>query len=99
MFMNANHFSAGAKRRIAESEEAVREVLVDCETMNLLDTTGAAALVELAGELRGQDIKLSLARVRDPVRERIRSTGVESEIGEDHIYETISEGVHAFENG
>ena len=66
--------------------------------LNLLDTTGAAALTELCDELRGQNIRLSLARVRDPVRERMRRIGVESTVGEERIFETIGDGVNAFQN-
>lgn len=98
VFINANHFADEAKRLIAASKTPIRQLLVDCETMNLLDTTGAAALVELCEELRGKDIGLSLARVRDPVRERMRRIGLESTIGEDHIFETINDGVTTFKD-
>ena len=95
-FANANYFADQVQRRIEESTETVREVLVDCSTMNLIDTTAASMIVGLCEELRGQGICLSLARVRDPVRQRIRATGVEEAIGEERIYDTLAEGVNAF---
>jgi MFS superfamily sulfate permease-like transporter len=96
-FANANHFADQVKLRIESSTEPVREVLVDCHPMNLIDTTGAGALVGLLEELRAQGIRLSLARVRDPVRERMRRTGVEKALGEDRIHDTVADGVKAFE--
>jgi anti-anti-sigma regulatory factor len=64
--------------------------------MNLIDTTGASALIGLAEELRGKGVRLSLARARDDVRERMRRTGVEKALGEDRIYDTLADGVEAF---
>lgn len=50
--------------------------------MNLLDTTGAAALIELAEELREKGVSVSLARARDPIRERMRLNGVDKALSE-----------------
>ena len=96
IFANANYFADQVKLRIDESTEPVREVLVDCQTMNLIDTTGAGALIGLSEELREKGVRLSLARVRDALRERMRRTGVESALGEDRIYDTVTDGVKAF---
>jgi high affinity sulfate transporter 1 len=96
-FASANHFADQVRQRIEASAEPVREVLVDCHPMNLIDTTGAGALVGLSEELRAKGVRLSLARARDPVRDRMRRTGVEKAIGEDRIYNTIADGVKAFQ--
>ena len=96
IFVNANYFADQVKLRIEQSTEPVREVLVDCQTMNLIDTTGAGALIGLSEELREKGIRLSLARVRDALREPIRRTGVERAIGEERIYDTVADGVKAF---
>ena len=65
--------------------------------MNLIDMTGASALIGLSEELLGKGVRLSLARVRDAVRTRMRRTGVEKALGEDWIYDTVTDGVKAFE--
>jgi high affinity sulfate transporter 1 len=96
-FANANYFADQVNLRIEESTEPVREVLVDCQNMNLIDTTGASALVGLSEELGGKGVRLSLARARDAVRERMRRTGVEKALGKDRIHDTIMDGVKAFE--
>jgi SulP family sulfate permease len=96
-FANANYFSDQVKLRIKESTEPVREVLIDCEAMSLIDKTGASALIDVYTELGEKGITVSLARARYDVRERIRRTGIEEAIGEDRIYDTITEGVKAFE--
>jgi SulP family sulfate permease len=97
IFSNANYFADQVKLRIEESPEPVCEVLIDCQTMNMIDTTGASSLIELSEELREQGVRLSLARVPDSLTERMRRAGVESALGEDRIYSTVTDGVEAFQ--
>jgi len=75
----------------------VREVLVDCQMMSLVDATGANALIDLSEELRDKGIRVSLARVLDPVRERLRRTGVEQALGKYQFHDTLTDGVKSFE--
>ena len=96
-YANANYFADQVKLQIEASPEPVREVMIDCETMSLIDTTGANALIDLAEELGEQEIRVSLACVRDDVRERMRRSGVQKALGEDRIHDTLTHGVNAFE--
>ena len=56
----------------------------------------ANALIGLIEELGEQEIQVSLARVRDGVRARMRSDGVEKAVGASRIHDTLSHGVMAF---
>ena len=95
-FANAEHCAEQIKRSIQEAAEPVREVLMDCEAIDLVDTTAAEVLVKLRAELAGGNIRLCLARVRDSVREMLQRMGVEAAIGADHFYDSITQGVQAF---
>lgn len=95
-FANAEHCAEQIKRSIQEAAEPVREVLMDCEAIDLVDTTAAEVLVKLRAELAGENIRLCLARVRDSVREMLQRMGVEAAIGADHFYDSITQGVQAF---
>ncbi len=96
IFSNANFFADQVNLRIERSRDAVREVLVDCQAMNLVDTTGANMLITLAAELEQKGTRISLAGAREGVRERLRRNGVDDALGEGRIYDTVSDGVHAF---
>jgi MFS superfamily sulfate permease-like transporter len=96
IFPNAAYFTDQVHHRIEESVDTVREVLIDCETMTLIDTTGASALIGLSRELHDSGIRLSLARARDSVRERMRRAGVDKALGMDCIHDTIRDGVRSF---
>jgi len=99
-FASANHFSEALKARLATVSESgtepISEVLVDAETINLLDTTAAEMLLDVQTDLKKQGITLAFARVRDPVVEKMASTGVVDAVGADHFHDTVMEGVEAF---
>ena len=48
---------------------------------------------ELLGELRQRDVDLYLVRVMWPVRRLLRRSGLMGELGEDHLWHSISQGV------
>ena len=95
-FANATYCAEQVKHAIREATTPVQEVLMDCETINFVDTTAADMIIKLQGELAGVGIILCLARVRDSVREMLRRMGVEAAIGPDHIYNSVTQGVRAF---
>jgi hypothetical protein len=50
----------------------------------------------LASELEGKDIALSFAEVKGGLRESMRRTGLEDQIGGKKTFESIEGGVQAF---
>jgi MFS superfamily sulfate permease-like transporter len=64
--------------------------------MNNIDTTGTDQLIKLREELEKDGIQLAFAKVKDPVREMMRLSGVEADIGADNFYASVSAGVRAF---
>jgi MFS superfamily sulfate permease-like transporter len=97
-FASANHFSEALQARIAEAAEPIRQVLVDAETINLLDSTAAEMLLELQANLDKKGITLTFARVHDRVKDRMALTGVVDEVGADRFFDTLLEGTEAFVN-
>ena len=96
-YANANYIFDQLKLQIAEAPESVREVLIDCEMVSIVDTTGANAVIDLIEELRGQERGVALAGVRGDVRERMRRNGLEKALGENRIHDTLTDGVLAFQ--
>ncbi|NOY56037.1 MAG: SulP family inorganic anion transporter [Actinobacteria bacterium] len=94
IFTNASFFVEEVERLASEGD--IDTVLVDAEGINGLDSTAAERLLELHDELKRRQISLCFARVRDPVKDVMRASGVLDAIGEDHIYGSITAGVKAF---
>jgi high affinity sulfate transporter 1 len=91
-WVNATTCQDKVLEEVAAAED-VRVVILDMEGTNVLDTTSTDMLAELVETLHNQDIDLYLVRVRYPVRVLLRRAGVMGQIGEDHIWHSISQGV------
>jgi len=76
-----------------DAAPGTRALVLDMEATNQMDTTSADALAELLGELRERDVDLYLVRVMWPVRQALRRSGLMAELGEDHLWHSISQGV------
>ncbi len=98
IFASANHFSEALQARMAAAEEPVRQVLIDAETISLLDTTAAEMLRELQTSLDKRGVALSFARLLDPVRDKMALAGLVDAVGADSFFETLSDGVAAFQS-
>jgi high affinity sulfate transporter 1 len=100
IFSNADFFEKDIRGHIDEQKAAtglpVQRVLINAETMNDIDTTGTDYLIDLSESLEKDGIQLTLAKVKDPVRDRMRLSGAEEAIGADNFYPSLSDGVKAF---
>src|SRR4051812_16889702 len=76
-----------------EAVPGIRAVVLDMEATNQMDTTSADALADLLTELRGRGVDLYLVRVMWPVRQALRRSGLIAQLGEDHLWHSISQGV------
>jgi sulfate permease, SulP family len=76
-----------------ESADGVKAVVLDLEATHQMDTTSADALAELLAALRRRGVDLYLVRVMWAVRKVLRRSGLMADIGEDHLWHSISQGV------
>jgi sulfate permease, SulP family len=97
-FANADMFREQILRLVRESEDGVREVIVNAEAIYDVDTTGLASLERVAVELRNRGVRLSMARVRTPLLLLMRRTGIESEIGAENFYLRVIDAVAAHQS-
>lgn len=95
-FASATHFEDALQAQIMKADKAVHTVLVDAESMNLIDSTATEMLMKLQTELTAQGINLGFARVRDPIKDKMQLSGFIDQIGSEHFYNTLNDGVEAF---
>jgi anti-anti-sigma factor len=76
-----------------EATPGIRALVLDLEATNQMDTTSADALADLFHALRDRGVDLYLVRVMWPVRRALKRSGLMAEIGEDHLWHSISQGV------
>jgi MFS superfamily sulfate permease-like transporter len=95
LFFNSDHFKARALEVIHSAPIPVRHLVVDAETMPLLDTTGVATLDELRGELDRQGIGMSVASAKSNVEYMLDRSGFSAQLGKEHMYPAIEPAVQA----
>jgi high affinity sulfate transporter 1 len=76
-----------------EATPGIRALVLDLEATNQMDTTSLDALADLFHALRERGVDLYLVRVMWPVRRALKRSGLMAEIGEDHLWHSISQGV------
>jgi high affinity sulfate transporter 1 len=95
-FANADVFRARVRERIRVAPTPVRWVVVAAEPITDIDTTAAQVLDELEAELKGRDIALAFAELKDPVRSRLRRYGALTDVPDDRFFPTVGSAVTGY---
>ena len=95
LFFNSDHFKARILSMIHSAATPVRHLVVDAGTIPLLDTTGAATLDELRGELERQGIGMSVASAKKSVEYMLDRSGFTVQLGKERMYPAIEPAVQA----
>ena len=90
-FASIGHFQDGLMGALIG--HPAKRVLLDVESVNLIDTTACDVLLTAIKELQDQGITVAFARVRDEVRERLRDAGIEAMVGGNNFHERVTDGV------
>ena len=93
VFFNADHFKSRAKTVVQEALAPVRYFLLDAETMPYLDTTGAASLDQVCGDLEDKGIAMAVAAAKSPVRTMLDRTGLVGRLGPNRMFPTVASAV------
>lgn len=96
LFFNADYFQDRVRALVAAADPKPAWVLLDAESVNLLDVTAADALAALHAELADQGIVLAVARASGLFAVMLERTGVAARIGRDHLFPTVHAGAQAF---
>src|SRR5262249_37360574 len=91
-FADADRFRSSLRAMVEES--APKHVVIDADAVHLTDTDGADILIQVAGELQEQGIRVALARVHPPVLALWRRAGVLDAIG-DAVFPDVSHAVRS----
>ena len=96
-FASIGHVGHELKAALAACHPSATHVLVDAESVNIVDTTALDELSNVVKDLQREGITIALARVRDQVRERMRLEGLEALVGPENFHERITDGVHVWQ--
>jgi high affinity sulfate transporter 1 len=94
-FANAAGFRKGLMEEI-DRARPVRWVVVAAEPMTDVDSTAEAVLSEFLDELAALGVELAFAEMKDPVKDRLRRSGLMDRIGQDRFFPTMGVAVAAY---
>jgi SulP family sulfate permease len=98
-FANASYVKGRIREAIHGAPTPVRWFVFDAEGLAHVDATGVDAFKSLVGSLREQQITFMFARLKDPMRKRLREAGVLDLVGERHVHPTVRAAVAATQAG
>jgi high affinity sulfate transporter 1 len=95
-FANAELFNDRVLDAVATSPSPVRWLVVASEPVTSVDVTSADMLAELDETLRGAGIKLCVAEMKDPVKDKLKRFGLFAKLGETAFFPTIDDAVESY---
>jgi len=95
-FANARYFKGRVGEAIRAAPSPVRWLVLDAEAITHADATGLEALLDVAHDLRRDEITLVVARLRTRMEEQFEDAGVLEVIGRSHLYPTMHAAVDAY---
>ncbi|MFV8752988.1 SulP family inorganic anion transporter [Nannocystaceae bacterium ST9] len=97
-FGNVDFLERTIDRLLDEASERgrpARAIVIDASSINRLDSSADAALLELHDELRERGVSLYFAGVKGPVRDMMDRSGLHARVGADHFALDLDEAVLA----
>ena len=92
-FANAELFNDRVLDAVAASPTPVRWLVVAAEPVTSVDVTSADVLAELDETLHAAGIKLCVAEMKDPVKDKLKRFGLFARLGEAAFFPTIDDAV------
>lgn len=95
-FANADRFRTGVLEAIEQADPPVRRVVVAAEPITDFDTTAADVVLELLDQLDREDIGLSFAELKGPVKDMVERYGLADRLADPAFPSTLGEAVHEY---
>ena len=95
-FANAELFRDRVLEAVAAAPGTVFRVVVAAEPVTSVDVTAADVVCELAETLRNDDIELTFAEMKDPVKDKLKRFGLFEQLGAERFFATVGEAVKAY---
>ncbi|WP_094592264.1 SulP family inorganic anion transporter [Vulcanococcus limneticus] len=95
-FANAEFFRNRVMAAVESSPTPVNWLVVGAEPLTSIDVTSADTLDELDHNLAKAGIRLCIAEMKDPVKDKLKRFGLFSQFGEDRFFATVGEAVSCY---
>lgn len=94
-FATASRLRARIRELIVDVDPAVKAVVLDMESTNIIDLEGSDALHKVVKELGAANVELHLARTKPEILKILEQDGVLDTLGRDRVRDHVHEAVEA----
>ena len=94
-FANADGVRQIIRDLVAKATPAPKVLILNCELIPVLDVTAIDVLQQMLASVTEKHIRMVLAGVRDPVRDRLAKASLLTTIGEENIFRSVDHAVDA----
>lgn len=95
-FANATYFKDKLEELVVEKGKTLKQLIIDCESMNAIDSTGIHTLIEVIEYYQQRSIRVALSGIKGPVRDALERGGVMGILSYDNSFMSIQEAVDAY---
>jgi MFS superfamily sulfate permease-like transporter len=96
LFYNADYFSDSIREKMQLEGNELKAVLIDGETLLMVDVSGADMLKEIIESAQKDGIAVLISAQRSYLRTVLKDSGVTDLIGQDKIFYSIDDGVEYY---
>ncbi len=98
-FANASYFRDNVDLLAAKKGEALKLIVIDAESINRVDSTGADMLLDRINYYKKKGVVFYLAGVKGPVRDSLFKAGILNSIDINHFFMNIYTAVKFYKTG
>lgn len=99
VFFNCDHLRHRIRWIVGRAPAETRHFILDASASNLVDSTGAVALGEVAADLAHRGITFSVADLHHRPRLLLERAGFFDQIGRDHVFDHLEQAIDAVTAG
>ncbi len=98
-FGNTDFFKTELTRRVERKKGKLSAIILNAESINYIDSTGAIVLCNVIKEYKVKEIQFFITGAIGPTRDILLKSGVMKELGEDYLFVKTHEAVDFIDRG
>lgn len=92
-FANVEHFQDTLYAKMDRHGDDLKLVILDASAINSIDSTGIHVLIEIIKDLKEKGVEFFIAGAIGPVRDKLKTCGIQETMGDDHFFFDVSDAV------
>jgi SulP family sulfate permease len=97
-FANVQHFRDTMEEKIQHRGDDLSLVVLDASSIHNIDSTGVHTLKEFVEDLNERNIKLYIAGVIGPVRDKLKTSGITEAMGQENFFFDVNNAILSYKS-